>query len=181
MALRLLRARRHLSSRKGTLIMLTRNLALVAALALATFSVGCAAPTASEEETVAEASEQSLTNASIATSIDNAFEFFDGPKSSLTIEMRSATLPRAVRSAVTRERRAVFAKMAEEGATSSDIIHMNVYAVYTTPSKRTLAGYALWMHANTGSMGTAYLVGFNSRAAVVLQKNDSYQDDQDWE
>jgi hypothetical protein len=161
--------------------MFSKKLALAAALALAVASVGCAAPTASEEEAVAETSEQGLTNASIATSIDNAFEFFDGPKAERTIEMRSATLPRAVRSAVARERRAVFAKMAEEGAYAADIIHMNVYAVYTTPSKRTLAGYALWMHANTGSMGTAYLVGFNSRAAVVLQKNDLYQDDQDWE
>jgi len=145
------------------------------------FAAGCAAPSAAPEESVAETSEQGLTNVQIASSIEKAFTFFEGPKAELTTEMRSATLPRGVRSAVARERRKIFATLGESGLTSNDVEHMNVYAVYTTSSKRTLAGYALWVHANDGSQGQAYLVGFNSRAAVVTEKDDWYQDDQDWE
>ena len=145
------------------------------------FAAGCAAPSDAPAESVAETSEQGLTNVQISTSIEKAFTFFEGPNEELATEMRSATLPRAVRIAVARERRAIFAKLGENGLTSSDVEHMNVYAVYTSKTKRTLAGYALWVHANNGSMGQAFLVGFNSRAAVVTEKEDWYQDDQDWE
>ena len=158
-----------------------RNILVAAALVVAPILVGCSGAQPAEQEQVAESAEQGLTNESIKASIDRAFTFFEGPKESLTNEMRSATLPRAVRNAVARERRAIFAKLGESGMTSSDIEAMTVYAVYTNSSKRTLAGYALWMHANNGSMGQAFLVGFNSRAAVVTQKDDWYQDDGDSE
>jgi hypothetical protein len=159
-----------------------RNALILTALVVAPFVVGCSGSPSSEQEETVEATSQDLTHVAISASVNRAFTFFEGPKAELTIEMRSATLPRIVRSEVAKARRGIYAQLGEEhGMTSSDVDHMNVYAVYTSTTKRTLAGYALWVHANNGSSGAAYLVAFDSRGAKVVEKNDWYQDDQDWE
>jgi hypothetical protein len=161
--------------------MMLRNAMILAALVLTPCLGGCAASQADGEDTAVETSQQDLSHQSISAAVNRAFSFFEGPKAELTIEMRSATLPRGLRTKVAAARRGIFAKLSEGGYSSNDVEHMNVYAVYTTASKRTLAGYALWVHANNGSSGAAYLVAFDSRGATVVEKDDWYQDDQDWE
>jgi hypothetical protein len=155
---------------------------LLGAVALALPAAGCAAPQDDASAESASTQDQGLTaaqtRAAIEASVGPLFVEPCGTNRGLT----KRQVPRALRARFKADLAALKTKLVGNNDLDDRFIDdYRVYAVYTSRSQRTLAGYALRVSSADGSSFVGIVAGYSPSGARLFAVEDFAQDDQDIE
>ncbi len=146
-----------------------KRLSFLVALTLScSLQVGCGSP---DQPTSADAVDEDLTQPTIQRAFEQAFSAGGDPDERRTSAIALSKAPTAARRAMQLETRRV-ARLTTD-TYGADV--EGYYLVYTAPTKRTVAGYAvLAWGAGEPDYQNFILTGFDAQGRKVFSKTDAY-------
>jgi hypothetical protein len=147
---------------------MNRTLSLVAITLACALQMGCGSP---DQATSGGAVEEDLTQATIRRAFEQAFSAGGDPNEKTTSSVELSKVPLAARRAMQIETR----RIAQLATDTYGAEVEGYYIVYTTPSKRSAAGYAvLAWGVGEPDYQNYILKGFDAQGKVVFSQSDAY-------
>jgi hypothetical protein len=157
--------RRYTSTRR--LYMLRSHCLLLATLSCAVL-LGCSAP---DPNTPSATEEEDLTQATIQRAFERSFSAGGDPDAKTTSPIELSKAPAPARRAMQTEARRIARLTTETYGAEVE----GYYVVYTTPSKRTVAGYAvLAWGVGEPDYQNFLLTGFSAQGKEIFRKSEAY-------